>query len=1123
MKALLLTLSMIPVASLLSAESSHLVASLDADKNAGLPFAHGAAVSVHAEKSALAPVAGHLLRIRFTGLVPAKTYAVRLVGAADRARTLAVFAGPHEVAGKVELSAGGVSALLPVPAAACEGGSLRLSISSSDGKPALAKVEVFSDAETPLRPEASTPDLLAPLAPPAPRVSPRPAEVAGVANARLSLDGEWSFRASPESVEARILVPGEWAMQGFAVKPGEPALYRRSFNLPADWAGRRVKLRFDAVSFDAVARVNGRRVGAHAGGFVPFEFDVTDALVPGANTIEVEVRSETLTDILSTASQYAAHPVGGLLRPVSLFALPSVNVAALDTLTEFDASFRDATLSVSADLANEGDGPADAEIVAMLRDPDGKPVNPEGDVVRVTGIPAGGVKRAALRIAVPSAKSWDTEHPRLYTLELGVRKGGEVTQRLTRRVGLRTVRVSGGDLLINGKPVKLLGACRHEVDPLTGRMITAEQARRDAVIFRAGNANFLRTSHYPACEAFLEACDELGILVESEAAVCWVEHPANPHWKKWDNEDPVFFNPIVRASLDNVAAFRGHPCVVLWSIANESRWSPLFAKTDAVVRACDASRPTTFHDQCWGDFNNAGSRSGVSVYHYPDENGPALTDKTTDRPTYFGEYAHVQCYNRREWHTDPFVRADWGRPFARMVDRMWEHRNCLGGAIWAGIDDLFHLPPALGGDLVGYGPWGVIDGWRREKPEYVGMRNAYARVKITAPVVFADGAWTVSLENRYDFADLSEVPVAWRCGDQGGVVRVSAAPRTAARLVIRPERAPKPGEALRLTFTDPRGFVALEREFGAVVPAEGFGRRAASPAPAELAESADGWTVRVPGVSLSLARATGALSLADDAGRRRLLGLPVPMLLELNGSGGAEGPAGSVFTNNLEAFTPVDTAWQVSRVSATRLSTTAVRLDVAGKNRDAEGVVSLTVEGDGALRFAYDVKVLRALNPRQRGLAFELPRDHDTLRWIRAAEDASFDPHDIARKYGTAKASPSTSPLVMEPRVRPSGPWALDASPLGTNDFRSTKAGVLAASLTDASGEGLAVVSDGSQAVRSWVDGDRIRLLVADFNTGGCDSFFETHYSAERRPLHEGDRVAGAVELRPVHKGDAAR
>ena len=182
--------------------------------------------------------------------------------------------------------------------------------------------------------------------------------------APVELGGTWKFSPSaPPGFEkaaahddwADIQVPGEWVMQGFTVQPNTPAAYFRSFTLAVKPAGQRFKLRFSAVYSLCRVWLNGVEIGGHEGGFVPFEFDVTDAIKTGSNTLAVSVQSESMLDQLSCGSQYACHPLGGISRKVQLFSVPEVYVSDLKIETTFDKNYRDATLTVKLAFCNQSD------------------------------------------------------------------------------------------------------------------------------------------------------------------------------------------------------------------------------------------------------------------------------------------------------------------------------------------------------------------------------------------------------------------------------------------------------------------------------------------------------------------------------------------------------------------------------------------------------------------------------------------------------------------------------------------------------------------------------------------------------------------------------------------------
>ncbi|MBU4459915.1 MAG: glycoside hydrolase family 2, partial [Verrucomicrobia bacterium] len=384
-----------------------------------------------------------------------------------------------------------------------------------------------------------------------PRLTPRPARVAGVAAPVLPLDSRWRFApAAPEDpgramgdagtmrAWPEIEVPGEWAMQGFVVATGAPAAYWREFDVPADWAGRRVRLRFDAVHSLCSVWVNGVPVGTNESCFAPFEFDVTAALRPGRNAIALSVTSESTADFLASATQYAAHPLGGITRKVCLFALPAAHVAEQIVEADFDPVASNGVLFVRARVDGAGAG-AGLRIALLDRD---------GTVAASARVPVDG-GRASARMVLRSVRAWEPEHPNLYALSTELLDGEAASERIEQRVGFRRIEVRGHRLLVNGVPIKLRGANRHEVHPARGRSLTPELWRRDAELFRAANCNYVRTSHYPPAGEFLDACDELGLFVECEAALCWVKHSANPGWKERNPLDPELLPQLLRANL----------------------------------------------------------------------------------------------------------------------------------------------------------------------------------------------------------------------------------------------------------------------------------------------------------------------------------------------------------------------------------------------------------------------------------------------------------------------------------------------------------------------------------------------------------------------------------------------
>lgn len=403
-----------------------------------------------------------------------------------------------------------------------------------------------------------------------PRLSPLPATIQGQ---KISLNGEWYFHPSlksgfngTEDVKNwnTIQVPGEWVMQRFEVKKGEAAGYVRNFALPASWKGQRIKLRCNAVYSDCKVFVNGKEAGSHLGGFTAFELDVTDLVTYGkTNQIALSVTSESIADATSNASNYAVHPLGGITRDIYLFALPEVNFSMFHATTSFDSTYTDAILKAEITIANESKEKADGLTVNfILKDAAGKIIPLPSASSPVPTIINGKTETISISLPVTKPVKWDSEHPYLYSLTCQLKNKQKILSATTRRIGFRQIEVRGNQIFVNNHPIKLRGVCRHEVMPLRGRSLNNDIWRKDVELFRRGNVNYIRTSHYPPDEALLEACDELGMFVEVEAPFCWAHQADVPADKHYD--------VLVNQHVEMVNLNRSHPSILMWSMGNES-------------------------------------------------------------------------------------------------------------------------------------------------------------------------------------------------------------------------------------------------------------------------------------------------------------------------------------------------------------------------------------------------------------------------------------------------------------------------------------------------------------------------------------------------------------------------
>jgi hypothetical protein len=603
----------------------------------------------------------------------------------------------------------------------------------------------------------------------------------------VKLDGAWRLNVIPPGGEGEtrrplsVRVPHDPVLDGIVANPDSILEYQAQ--IPAFWDATQYRsiLRFDSVEGLAEVSVNGKSVGSHRGGFIPFEFDITPFLTSDQpNTLRVSVTHDPLTSHLSKAGQYASHRLTGINRHVSLFAVPREFAASRPRCATSIRSDHRVELSVAQEIEVVGVDSVEVAIRHELVDHTGETVA----TVSTRGpYRNNNVVSAVLELA--EARLWSAEDPYLYTLYTSVQTE-DASEVLETRVGCRSLAVSGSQVLVNGNPTKLRGVCRHDTHPQFGRAVPDGIMRTDAELFVDANINFVRTSHYPAAPGFLDACDELGLFVELELPICWMygygpdemaPDFSSPSWDATPVEQQQHDREaMVRIAEEVVSYYSAWTCVVIWSLANESMWSPAFVAAGRRVTELDPTRPRVFN---WAQYDEADADvCQVGADHYPGLAGIAKHEASR-RPVLFDEFCHINCYNRWETGEDAGPREFWGDIFGRMWDGMYASSTIAGGSIWAGIDERFQVAGTE--DYIGYGDWGIIDAWRRRKPEYWPVFKAYSPVQFVSLAYEKRSDQTIVLEleveNRFDATSFAHVRFVFTVDGETHVQTGHAAPR----------------------------------------------------------------------------------------------------------------------------------------------------------------------------------------------------------------------------------------------------------------------------------------------------------------------------------------------------------
>lgn len=862
-----------------------------------------------------------------------------------------------------------------------------------------------------------------------------PQVVSGMASTKILLNGDWDFKYSSANKWASIQVPGEVAMQGYAIEHDKSFRYRKSFILPDSYQNKKIILRFDGVYSHAYLKINGREVREHFGGFTRWETDVTPYVkVGGKNVVELDV-TDRLDDI-SYASGYAHHPIGGILRDVVIYALPQTHLFDFHVETLLDTTYTDAVLKLTYSTVVD----KDSEIRYTLTSPSGKNVQLP---ISVLNLKMGEHEEVINELSVVDPLKWDAEHPYLYALTVAIWQNGKEIYSFRKKVGFRDVRIVDERMLVNGFPVKLRGACRHDMHPTLGRTTTDELDSLDAFLFKRANMNFVRTSHYPPTEKFLEYCDKLGIYVECETAVCFVDTYRQKNYKPGRSQDDSdFAHRYLSQCKEMVQTFRSHPSILFWSIGNESRYGDNFRKSWNWVKQADTRRPAVFS---W-----PGTVKGDKIYdilsmHYPDVEGNLTQFGLTTRrfegygvPTLFDEWAHPACYTYETLREDPNIREFWGISLDKMWSNLFDSSGGLGGAIWGYIDETFMIPELkvgeaywktfaktakpkdFQGDCVGYGEWGIVDIWRREKPEFWSTKKAYSPVKLLVREISdftAGGRLTLPIHNRFDHTNLSEIQIRYTHNrGEMKTITLELAPHEKGNLLL-PGESWKVGDQIFVEFyTADNLFIDAELitlgQEKIAFPANAYDEQL------RIVESDDMIIVRGQDFTIPFNRETGLICHAISRGDVVLESGPfLTMNINLTHLSGAE------VRKYAEQFLLREKDWVLKEFSY-RLRSGQVEVLLSGEYQKVKMDIQMLILPEGQIDINYVVSNEPDGYVREVGLNFLLPKSYNNLTWKRKGYWSYYPENAFAGNDGSVFLYNSQ---LVNYRENPNQLWQMDS------------------------------------------------------------------------------------------------
>lgn len=598
----------------------------------------------------------------------------------------------------------------------------------------------------------------------------------------LSLNGKWKFNwvAKPDdrpvdfykkSFDAsqwkELKVPSNWEIQGYGIPiytniiyphglhaPYIPhhdnpvGSYRRTFQLPEAWDGRRVYLHFASGTSAMYVWINGQKVGYSEVTKSPAEFDITKYIRKGENMLAVEVYRWSDGSYLEDQDFWR---LSGIDNDVYLYSTGQLRIADFFAHPELDPSFKNGTLSLDLKLRNYLTKSLDNQLVEVkLLDGSGKKVL---SMTKKQNVPAAAVSEMTLTKKIASPFLWSAETPNLYTLLITLKDDkGNLIETTSCQIGFRKVEIRNGQLLVNGQHILMKGTNVHEIDPYEGQHVSIELIRKDIMLMKQNNLNAIRMSHYPHCTDWYKLCDKYGMYIVDEANV-------ESHGSGYGKENPAFHEEWFEAHKDReynlVERDKNHPSVIIWSMGNECSNGTVFQDIYKWIKQRDPSRPV--------QFEQAGLESNTDIVcpMYPAiAFMKSYASKPQARPFIMCEYAHAM--------------GNSSGNFQEYWDIIGTSKNMQGGFIWDWVDqglakkdDDGKIFWAYGGDFPGNENYhhdenfccnGLVAPDRTPHPGLSEVKKVYQYIHFL-PKDLEKGI--VTLKNYYDFTNLSNYHFKW--------------------------------------------------------------------------------------------------------------------------------------------------------------------------------------------------------------------------------------------------------------------------------------------------------------------------------------------------------------------------
>ena len=629
----------------------------------------------------------------------------------------------------------------------------------------------------------------------------------GIQPTDLSLNGEWDFlylRApefSPEGFFEKnfttkewntIPVPSCWQMQGygqmhytdvwylFPVNPpfvpseNPTGIYRRSFTVPDTWQGGKTILRFDGVGSAFDVWINGIHCGYSKVSRLASEFDISHCVVIGENQITVRVYQWSDGSYLERQDMWV---FSGIFRDVTVYHESSYSISTCFVRGDLKNGYKDGVLYADVLLSAEAEG-ADYTVEYLLSEKDsGRAIVHGCAAVQDStcntmqdGVQNGGTvfysnncssMLRVIREEISSVHTWTAETPFLYCLQLELKKDGRILDTAALTFSFRKIEIIDGNFTVNGKAVLLNGVNMHDFSPAGGSTVDKTVVEQDIILMKQHNINAVRCSHYPKADYFYDLCDTYGLYVIDEADLEshgfeWIQAT------NWLNETASWEHAYIDRCERMVKAHYNHPCILMWSMGNESGMGTNFKKAADRIRLLDKTR----------------------LLHYEGDSNAETADVYSTMYTRLNRLQEIAEGN--DAHGKPHLLCEYAHAMGTGPGNLEEYQNLFrrykrlqGGFIWEWYDHGIQITKEDGSITYYYGgDFGdeptnsnfCIDGLLM--PDRTPSTGLLCYKEVIAPVDCYPADLTkglITILNRYDFTDLHDIALCWQVVSNGTV------------------------------------------------------------------------------------------------------------------------------------------------------------------------------------------------------------------------------------------------------------------------------------------------------------------------------------------------------------------